>query len=79
MTATGQERRFDRKSAISGLSQIADMSSKGAGGADLVEAPAQRIHVRIKLGNVPPDLLLVAGRTATVSIGGSVGGERGCV
>ena len=30
---------------------------------------AQRIPVRIKLDNVPPDLLLVAGRTATVSIG----------
>jgi hypothetical protein len=25
--------------------------------------------VRIKLDNVPPDLLLAAGRTATVSIG----------
>lgn len=30
---------------------------------------AQRIPVRIKLNDVPPDLLLVAGRTATVSIG----------
>jgi RND family efflux transporter MFP subunit len=30
---------------------------------------AQRIPVRIKLSDVPPDLLLVAGRTATVSIG----------
>jgi len=30
---------------------------------------AQRIPVRIKLDNVPPDLLLAAGRTATVSIG----------
>jgi RND family efflux transporter MFP subunit len=30
---------------------------------------AQRIPVRIKLDNVPPDLPLVAGRTATVSIG----------
>lgn len=30
---------------------------------------AQRIPVRIRLDNVPPDLLLVAGRTATVSIG----------
>jgi RND family efflux transporter MFP subunit len=30
---------------------------------------AQRIPVRIKLADVPPDLLLVAGRTATVSIG----------
>lgn len=30
---------------------------------------AQRIPVRIKLDNVPPDLLLVSGRTATVSIG----------
>ncbi len=30
---------------------------------------AQRIPVRIKLDDVPPDLLLVAGRTATVSIG----------
>jgi RND family efflux transporter MFP subunit len=30
---------------------------------------AQRIPVRIKLKDVPPDLLLVAGRTATVSIG----------
>ena|SRR5215469_8807600 len=30
---------------------------------------AQRIPVRIKLDNVPPNLLLVAGRTATVSIG----------
>jgi RND family efflux transporter MFP subunit len=30
---------------------------------------AQRIPVRIKLDNVPADLLLVAGRTATVSIG----------
>jgi RND family efflux transporter MFP subunit len=30
---------------------------------------AQRIPVRIKLDNMPPDLLLVAGRTATVSIG----------
>jgi RND family efflux transporter MFP subunit len=30
---------------------------------------AQRIPVRIKLDHVPPDLLLVAGRTATVSIG----------
>jgi RND family efflux transporter MFP subunit len=30
---------------------------------------AQRIPVRIKLDNVPPDLLLVVGRTATVSIG----------
>ena len=30
---------------------------------------AQRIPVRIKLDKVPPDLLLVAGRTATVSIG----------
>ncbi|HEX4411278.1 MAG TPA: HlyD family secretion protein [Xanthobacteraceae bacterium] len=30
---------------------------------------AQRIPVRIKLENVPPDLLLVAGRTATVSVG----------
>jgi RND family efflux transporter MFP subunit len=30
---------------------------------------AQRIPVRIKLNHVPPDLLLVAGRTATVSIG----------
>jgi hypothetical protein len=30
---------------------------------------AQRIPVCIKLDNVPPDLLLVAGRTATVSIG----------
>jgi RND family efflux transporter MFP subunit len=30
---------------------------------------AQRIPVRIKLDNVPPDLLLVAGRTATVSVG----------
>ena len=30
---------------------------------------AQRIPVRIKFDNVPPDLLLVAGRTATVSIG----------
>jgi len=30
---------------------------------------AQRIPVRIKLDAVPPDLLLVAGRTATVSIG----------
>jgi len=29
---------------------------------------AQRIPVRIKLDNVPPDLLLIAGRTATVSI-----------
>jgi RND family efflux transporter MFP subunit len=30
---------------------------------------AQRIPVRIKLDNVPPDLPLVSGRTATVSIG----------
>jgi multidrug resistance efflux pump len=30
---------------------------------------AQRIPVRIKLDNVPPDLLLVSGRTATVSVG----------
>jgi RND family efflux transporter MFP subunit len=30
---------------------------------------AQRIPVRIKLDDVPPQLLLVAGRTATVSIG----------
>jgi RND family efflux transporter MFP subunit len=30
---------------------------------------AQRIPVRIKLDNVPPDFLLVVGRTATVSIG----------
>jgi RND family efflux transporter MFP subunit len=30
---------------------------------------AQRIPVRIKLDNVPPDVLLVAGRTATVSVG----------
>jgi RND family efflux transporter MFP subunit len=30
---------------------------------------AQRIPVRIKLDNLPPDLLLVSGRTATVSIG----------
>jgi RND family efflux transporter MFP subunit len=30
---------------------------------------AQRIPVRVKLDNVPPDLLLVAGRTATVSVG----------
>src|SRR6516164_4760369 len=30
---------------------------------------AQRIPVRIKLDGVPPNLLLVAGRTATVSIG----------
>jgi RND family efflux transporter MFP subunit len=30
---------------------------------------AQRIPVRIKLDDVPPDLLLVSGRTATVSIG----------
>lgn len=30
---------------------------------------AQRIPVRIKLDHVPPDLLLVSGRTATVSIG----------
>jgi RND family efflux transporter MFP subunit len=30
---------------------------------------AQRIPVRIKLDNVPPNLLLAAGRTATVSIG----------
>jgi RND family efflux transporter MFP subunit len=30
---------------------------------------AQRIPVRIKLDNVPPDLPLVAGRTATVSVG----------
>jgi multidrug resistance efflux pump len=30
---------------------------------------AQRIPVRVKLDNVPPDLLLVSGRTATVSIG----------
>jgi RND family efflux transporter MFP subunit len=30
---------------------------------------AQRIPVRVKLDDVPPDLLLVAGRTATVSIG----------
>jgi RND family efflux transporter MFP subunit len=30
---------------------------------------AQRIPVRIKLDTVPPDLLLVAGRTATVSVG----------
>jgi multidrug resistance efflux pump len=30
---------------------------------------AQRIPVRIKLDDVPPDLLLVAGRTAAVSIG----------
>ena len=30
---------------------------------------AQRIPVRIKLENVPPDLALVSGRTATVSIG----------
>jgi len=30
---------------------------------------AQRIPVRIRLDDVPPDLLLVAGRTATVSIG----------
>ena len=30
---------------------------------------AQRIPVRIKLDNVPADLLLVAGRTATVSVG----------
>jgi multidrug resistance efflux pump len=30
---------------------------------------AQRIPVRIKLDHVPPDLLLVAGRTATVSVG----------
>ena len=30
---------------------------------------AQRIPVRIKLDDVPPDRLLVAGRTATVSIG----------
>jgi RND family efflux transporter MFP subunit len=30
---------------------------------------AQRIPVRIKLDDVPPNLLLVAGRTATVSIG----------
>src|SRR5271169_205806 len=29
----------------------------------------RRVPVRIKLDNVPPDLLLVAGRTATVSIG----------
>jgi RND family efflux transporter MFP subunit len=30
---------------------------------------AQRIPVRIKLDDVPPDLLLVSGRTATVSVG----------
>jgi len=30
---------------------------------------AQRVPVRIKLDDVPPDLFLVAGRTATVSIG----------
>ncbi|MET4482048.1 hypothetical protein [Bradyrhizobium sp. F1.13.3] len=30
---------------------------------------AQRIPARIKLDNVPPDLLLAAGRTATASIG----------
>jgi RND family efflux transporter MFP subunit len=30
---------------------------------------AQRIPVRIKLDSIPPDLLLVSGRTATVSIG----------
>jgi hypothetical protein len=30
---------------------------------------ARRIPARIKLDDVPPDLLLVAGRTATVSIG----------
>jgi len=30
---------------------------------------AQRIPVRIKLDRVPPDMLLVSGRTATVSIG----------
>ena len=30
---------------------------------------AQRIPVRIKLENLPPDLLLVAGRTGTVSVG----------
>ena len=30
---------------------------------------AQRVPVRIKLDNVPADLLLVAGRTATVSVG----------
>lgn len=30
---------------------------------------AQRIPVRIKLDHVPPDLLLVSGRTATVSVG----------
>jgi RND family efflux transporter MFP subunit len=30
---------------------------------------AQRIPVRIKLDDVPPNLLLVAGRTATVSVG----------
>lgn len=32
---------------------------------------AQRIPVRIKLENVPSDLLLVSGRTATVSVGNS--------
>lgn len=36
---------------------------------DLNPGLAQRIPVRIKLDNVPPDLFLVAGRTATVSIG----------
>ena len=30
---------------------------------------AQRIPVRIKIDDVPADLLLVAGRTATVSVG----------
>ena len=39
---------------------------------------AQRIPVRIKLDNVPPDLLLVAGRTATVSIG-KISWWRPCV
>jgi multidrug resistance efflux pump len=35
----------------------------------LLDRLAQRIPVRIKLDDVPSDLLLVAGRTATVSIG----------
>jgi multidrug resistance efflux pump len=35
----------------------------------LLDSLAQRMPVRIKLDDVPSDLLLVAGHTASVSIG----------